>query len=146
MIYLKKGDLLSHVGTIIHSTNIEGIMGAGVAAYIRRVVPGAFEVYKKQISESEVSIDCLGFYSVFHDTENNRSIVNLNGQSIKHSAFWNYPQTTHSVMTNYHALDAGFERLAVDLARAGFPTVSLGFPMIGCGLGGASWRVVSALI
>lgn len=147
MIILKKGDLLSHVGTIVHSTNIEGVMGAGVAAYIKEKVPGAYKEYQKKIrSDAARGESGLGEYSVFHDTAHKRTIVNLNGQSVRTAPFWNYPPAMRSVMTNYHALDAGFARLVHDLDWVDFPMSSIGFPLIGCGLGGASWRIVSALI
>jgi O-acetyl-ADP-ribose deacetylase (regulator of RNase III) len=58
------------------------------------------------------------------------------------NAFGQDDYGTHKRQTNYEALARCFEGIRDTID----PDVHIHYPLIGCGLGGASWKIVSAII
>ena len=71
-ILYKDGDILSpnHTGhecVVCHQVNCQGVMGAGLAAQIRRMFPGVYEDYRRECEKVAKPSDLLGkvlFYGV----------------------------------------------------------------------------------
>lgn len=111
---------------IVHGCNCQNIMGAGIAKEIKRRYPQAWEA---DCHATRNGFNKIGMISVcgvgkFH-------IVNA------------YTQETigNGLRTNYAALRKCFAKIK-DL----FPGKRIGFPLIGCGLGGGDWEVVEQII
>ena len=132
------GNLLtdSRVQVISHQCNCQCVMGAGIAASIKKMYP---EAYQADIDADAKDMNVLGNISYVIREENPRAIFNLYGQNLT-------SKTTR--MTNYEALYSALVlmRSKVD-ALFGDEPPTIGFPHgMGCGLGGGQWEIVERLI
>lgn len=123
-----QGDILNVTsGVICHQVNCSHVMGAGLAAAIRKKYPRHYADYVSRVPH-------LGGL-VFTQVNSNLYIVGIYGQL-------DFGQ--HKQQTDYEALEKG-------LIAAGAFAKSLGLPIylpygIGCGLAGGDWDVVSKII
>lgn len=140
-----KGDLLEHAkaGTfdgIAHSCNTQCIMGAGIAAQIKKQYPEAYAADLKTKDRS--AQDKLGRYTRAQ-TEQGFWIINIYGQE-------HLGQTPEGfVPVDYTALYRGFLRLNNNTRDCYGPLhpFHLGIPkFLGCGLAGGDWDIVSRII
>lgn len=119
---------------VCHQVNCKGVMGAGLARQIKEKHPEVFSIYRDKCSQIAVGIGGLGdvqFCSVVADA--GYIVANVFGQD-------GYGRSKRH--TDYSALRKAFERIAV-----GFPTYTIRIPyLMGCGLGGGDWQVVSEII
>ena len=140
MINYLKGDILKCVteGIIVHGVNCQGVMNSGVAKVIRAKYPGVFDQYVEDIEngcslgdvsyflakDGKLNTDCLliasAFTQEFYGREKGKVYV--------------------SYVDVYDALNAIFRFASVEDIK----TVSM--PLIGAGLGGASWDIIQAII
>lgn len=123
-----QGDILDITrGIICHQVNCRHVMGAGLAAAIRKKYPRHYADYVSRVPH-------LGGL-VFTQVSNDLYIVGIYGQR---------DIGTHQRQTDYEALEKG-------LIAAGAFAKSIGLPLylpygIGCGLAGGDWNVVSGII
>lgn len=127
---------------VVHGTNCLGVMGAGIAATVKKLYPGAYDIYRQQMSQKEGLR--LGDFTAYK-TKDTFWIINLQTQ-----------ESTGGVRAcSYDAIDEGFRNLASALDERlgwlGRPIESqqrpiIRFPLIGCGLGGADWSIVGLII
>ncbi len=123
-----EGDILavSH-GVICHQVNCKHVMGAGLAAAIRKKYPRHYEDYMSRAAH-------LGGL-VFTQVNNDLYIVGVYGQQ-------EYGRDKR--YTDYDALEKG-------LIAVGTFAQSLGLPVylpygIGCGLAGGDWEIVKTIV
>ena len=129
MVVEKRGDVFAelHAGRmLLHQVNCVGVMGAGIAAQVRKRFPDCYDAYKRICSK-----DCLGKIYV-HDCGAIK-ICNAFGQQ-------GISRTTR--MTDYIAWQSILQALIAELDRlqqlGQIWTVVAPYG-IGCGLGGGSW-------
>lgn len=136
MIHYCKGDLLkSDVDYIVHQVNCQGKMGSGIAKQIRKMYP---EVYTAYIEIIEIMYEPLGFASVTQlENKKHKGVINLFSQ-----VNYGYDGKRY---TDYEAFAKGLEDIA---GRYGKEIKGkIGIPYnIGCGLGGANWKIISTMI
>lgn len=135
---IEKDILTVEKGIICHQVNCMGVMGAGVALQIAQKWPKVLEEYQEYCEDNQYT--CLGDWLDYAVTPN-LFIANLFGQD----SFGEGKQT------QYWALSQALRNLKLGFYEGGFfPNIKsdeIYFPyLIGCGLGGGKWEVVSELI
>lgn len=117
------------IDIIAHQANCMSIMGSGIAKTIRERYPMAYRV---DANDERPPEQRLGSYS-FCKTEEGVIIFNLYGQY--------YPGPD----TRYDALQGAVSQMASLLKKVN-PAFRIGLPLIGCGVGGGDWGVVSNIL
>jgi O-acetyl-ADP-ribose deacetylase (regulator of RNase III) len=132
MIKTFKGNILDiETGIIVHGCNCHGVMGAGIALQIMNRFPKAFEVYRKGNLQ-------LG-YITHAEVAPQKWIINANTQK----------STGMGKQVSYDAIEEAFARVVTfqknfkDITEVDLPIC---FPMIGAGLGGGNWEIISTII
>lgn len=119
---------------IIHQANCMHTMGSGIARAIREKYPEAYDADLK--SGAKGDSHRLGNFSVAHSVKENKYIFNLYGQ-------YNYGALAR--FTSYDAVANGLPKIRKYAEENNL--TSLGCPnLMGCDRGGASWRIVRAII
>lgn len=118
------------IEAIAHQTNVDGAMGKGIALEIASRYPSSFTDFKQftqpllgQVLLSQMA----GEQFIFH----------VYAQSL-------FPKSKLR-KTNYEAFYEGFEVVANTCRRTGITRIGVPYG-IGCGLGGGSWTVISAIL
>jgi O-acetyl-ADP-ribose deacetylase (regulator of RNase III) len=167
MITIIKGSLLdAKEDILVHQVNCQGVMGSGVAYFIKQKWPEVYRQYRDFINDTLSSEDniawhignneskLLGLVNFAHTDPYNQNpnepqkmIANLFGQDSYSGQGGRF--------TNYEALYKGLE-IVNELAKfskqlAKYPEnqkhSSVAMPYkIGCGLGGGTWDIVYAMI
>jgi O-acetyl-ADP-ribose deacetylase (regulator of RNase III) len=126
-----KGDLFkTECVAILHGCNAQGKMGSGVAKIVRDRFPQAYTQYTKQAKTGLIMGSCQ--YVRCDD----KMIINAITQE-----FYGYDGRRYA---SYDAISEAFRDVNHELPRMGITEVAM--PMIGAGLGGGSWSVISAII
>ena len=128
-IEYKYGDILTtDCKYICHCVNAQGVMRSGVAKAIRAKYPKAFDVYRaKYDAQGRLSLgDVIGADC------GKRIVLNLVGQE--------FYGRDGRVYISYRALRKGIALINANI------TEPVAFPMIGCGLAGGDWQIVSKII
>ena len=140
-----EGDLLTWpagITVLAQNCNCQNLFEAGIALAIRQKCPAAYEAdtnaYQELARHGETR-EMLGTFSVA-EVGDDKKIVNLYGQ---------FTTGTERRQLNYeefyNALDS--LREALNVAHAAGRSYVLGLPYrIGCGLAGAKWSIVEAMI
>lgn len=142
MIDYKKGDLVQalrsgEVEAIAHQANCFNTMNSGVAKAIRLAYP---EAYAADCQTLKGDFDKLGtLSSVIIENEQGGFgwIFNLYGQ-------FNYGTEAGVVYTDIEALRNAVKMMRLFLDAANI--TKIGVPKMGCGLGGADWEDVEAIL
>jgi O-acetyl-ADP-ribose deacetylase (regulator of RNase III) len=144
VIVWKKGNLLeSDCDYICHQVNCTGAMNSGIAKQIREKWPIVYKNYIAKCSQSKYirpelllgDIQIVGLWDDYNKTKFHQSVINMYSQLnygydgkryTSYDAFWN----------------------CLNLIKQSVPIdKKIGFPYnIGCGLGGANWAVILAMI
>jgi O-acetyl-ADP-ribose deacetylase (regulator of RNase III) len=142
MIKHEVGDLFSVTeGYIVHGCNAQGVMGAGVAGQIKFYFPEAFDVYKECINIKRAKgKDPLGTNTYLP----NGKLVIVNAITQE------YYGNDGKLYTSYDAVRSCFKDIKEEIEQwqkiyKDVPRV-LNFPLIGCGLGGGDWDIISSII
>ena len=136
-LYDIKGDLLeSNCNYICHQVNCQGRMGSGIAKSIREKWPRVYSDYMKQFEymfPEDRNLLLGNIQCVFLHDEH--YIVNMFAQE-----YYGYDGRRY---TSYDAFWSCLGKLLDEVPEGS----SIGFPKgIGCGLGGANWYVIRAMI
>ena len=131
-----KGDLLKlaaagEFDVIIHGCNCFHTMGAGIAKSIKQRFPDAFAAdletemgsRAKLGSFSSATVDCDG-----------RALTIVN-------AYTQFDMGGRRINADYDAIRSVFRKI-----KSTFPGKRIGYPMIGAGLAGGDWNVISRII
>lgn len=126
-----EGDLIKlgkegYFDVIVHGCNCLNVMGAGIALQIKNEFPNAWEEDQRT---RPGDLYKLGKYTLgFHEK---LRIVNAYTQ-------W---KPGNGVMVDYEAVRSVFK-----LIRKDFHGRKIGYPMIGAGLAGGDWTIISKII
>ena len=129
-----KGNLLgAESGVIAHGCNAQGVMGSGVAKAVREKYPKAYEKYKLRCDLVEHKQLLLGRV-IWYEVKDNFYIANAITQL-------NFGGDGKQYV-DYEAVQVAFANInsAMDNEQI------LHIPMIGAGLGGGDWEVISSII
>jgi O-acetyl-ADP-ribose deacetylase (regulator of RNase III) len=131
---IESGNILQITeGVIVHQTNCQGVFGGGIALKIKKLYPDVYEEYHSHCIK-HLSSELMGtVLYVRPKARHNLIIANAFGQN---------DYGTHERQTNYEALTRCFESVNSLIE----PEIHIHYPLIGCGLGGGSWKIVSAII
>lgn len=133
-----KGDLIEmalggEFDIIIHGCNCQVAMYSGFAKQVREKL---FEAVEADVETSTVSAESkLGGYSsaIINRDDFSFRVINAYTQL--------YPGTGKQV--SYDALDSVFSKIKKDFGNQG---LRIGYPMIGAGLAGGNWEIISKII
>lgn len=149
-IYEKKGSLLdADVEYYCHQVNCQGRMRSGIARAIREKWPKVFDAYMRKFIEEEKILDemvggredapdvsdiLLGQIQVV-PVADKKNVINMFAQQ-----YYGYDGKRY---TSYDAFWACLGKIREQVPKGS----KIGFPAnIGCGLGGANWTVIFAMI
>ena len=117
---------------VVHGCNAQGVMGSGVARVVRNDFPAAYYEYVRRHDEVGLKLGEIIPVSVL----SGRYVINAITQE-----FYGGPPTRY---VDYDAVRTAFRAVRAFAAQMNLETVN--YPMIGAGLGGGDWRVISAII
>lgn len=118
---------------IIHGCNCFCTMGAGIALQLRKRYPGVLQADQEFAPAGDRSK--LGKYSQYIATK--RPGVNF----VVINAYTQYGYGRGQKHTDYGAIKSVFTTLAPNMEG-----LRVGYPRIGCGLGGGQWKQVKQII
>ncbi|KZN57789.1 hypothetical protein N473_26680 [Pseudoalteromonas luteoviolacea CPMOR-1] len=130
------GDLIKlaldgNFDVIIHGCNCYCTMGAGIAKGIKTEFPEAF---KADVSTEKGVKEKLGTYSSATVLRNGHEITIVNAYTQHH---WR----GKGVKADYEAIEKVFA-----LIKHSFSGKRIGYPLIGAGLAGGDWEIISNII
>ncbi|MFO6423575.1 macro domain-containing protein [Motilimonas sp. KMU-193] len=131
-----KGDLIElalegEFDVIIHGCNCQCAMGAGIAKAIKNVFP---EAYEADCQTKKGARDKLGSVSFAKVVRNDRTIYIVN-------AYTQFHWKGTGVKVDYEAI-----RKSMKSIKEKFTGMRIGYPLIGAGLAGGDWSVISSII
>ncbi|MDC9824330.1 macro domain-containing protein [Devosia sp. ZB163] len=138
----RTGDLLaSSLRVIGHGCNAQGLMGAGIAAAIKRAYPGAFDVYAKAHATRRLRVgEVVPWFG------NDRVVLNCITQE-------RYGKDPNVVYVSYEGIRScmrWIENTAREQRTAGVGPLAtareIGLPKIGAGLARGDWERIAAII
>ena len=126
-------------GILVQQVNAQGVMASGVAKELREAYPAVLEDYALAVgplgTQTNRGQDLLGT-RVWSRINDDLWICSLVSQQF-------YGRKAGHRYTSYDALDTGFSYIAIQAKHLNLP---VHYPLIGCGLGGGDWSIVSAII
>jgi len=140
MIKTNNGDMLKNIksGIICHGTNAQGVMGSGIAVQIKRTYPEAFRVYLEQYKlKGSLEPGSISVASVNPDPDQPPLYI-INAVTQK------YFGRDGNLYVDYNAIKLCFQKIN-DFAIKN-KILDVNFPMIGAGLGGGDWNLISKII
>ncbi|WP_444935920.1 macro domain-containing protein [Microbulbifer sp. JMSA004] len=131
-----EGDLIKmalegHFDVIVHGCNCQCQMGKGIALTIKKLFP---EAYAADLGTEKGSRLKLGTYSSAYIPQLEASFTVVN-------AYTQFHWRGKGVMADYEAIRSVFTKVKKD-----FPGKRIGYPLIGAGLAGGDWEVISSII
>jgi len=135
----KIGNALAETrGIIVHGCNNKGVMGAGIAAMIKKQFPKAFTEYRDAFENHETLLGSCTFVSVGTDL----FIINAITQTLggQHPLSYDAVEECFELISEFAHLE---NQMRTQAGEAPLPVI---FPAIGAGLAGGKWPIVSAII
>lgn len=147
----RKGDLLAiENGILVHGCNCHGVMGAGVAAAVRRKYPSVYDAYVRQhrttglrLGTTQVCYSSLDSGDDWVKRHGDAACAGLPQGLVVVNAMTQYDFGTHQRQVDYDAITSTFSRIRLLARDSGLHVY---FPLIGCGLAGGVWDEVEPLI
>ena len=135
MVHYEVGNLLdAPVDYICHQVNCQGKMNSGIAKQIRNRWPQVYDAYCKWYYSFENMLGSIQIVDIDH-FDNSPSVINMAAQQ-----FYGYDGRRY---TSYDAFWSCLGEIRNKVPKGS----SIGFPYkIGCGLGGANWKVIEKMI
>lgn len=133
------GDLIQlaldgHFDVIVHGCNCFCAMGAGIAAQIKKKLPGAYEADLKTQSGDKAKLGNYTYY--IHELADGNKFVVVNAYTQYKTA-----SAPGELVLDYDALKSVLDKINED-----FNGYKIGFPLIGCGLAGGDEKTVVSMI
>ena len=131
-----RGDLLSlaiagEFDVIVHGCNCQNTMGAGIAKSIKQPFPSAYDA---DLATEKGSRDKLGSYS--------SATVDCDGHELTIvNAYTQFNWRGRGVKADYDAIRSVFAAI-----KSNFTGKRIGYPLIGAGLAGGDWGIISEII
>jgi O-acetyl-ADP-ribose deacetylase (regulator of RNase III) len=116
---------------IIHGCNCFCAMGAGIARSIKTQFPEAFQA---DLATEKGDRSKLGDFSQATFVRNGHDITVIN-------AYTQFHYSGKGVLADYDAIRSVFKKL-----KSQFSGKRFGFPLIGAGLAGGDWQIISEII
>lgn len=138
---IKFGNILdAESGIIMHGCNDLGVMGSGIALAVKEKYPACFQEYSNWcIEERKAGKELLGNICPFSVPYKDLVIANC----ITQSGFGKDSKR----YVSYKAIQSVFQTIAViGAGRVGVDTLTIHYPLIGAGLGGGDWAIISEII
>ncbi len=131
-----KGDLIQYglkgkFDLIVHGCNCFCTMEAGIAKSIKHIFPEAYEADMKTKKGDKEKLGTISWAKI--EREHNYLIV-VNG-------YTQYHYQGEGRLVNYEAIRQVFRHI-----KTKFSGMRMGYPMIGAGLGGGDWEIISRII
>lgn len=123
---------------MVHGANCFHTMGSGIAGQLVKKWPQVLEIDKSHTKEGDYLK--LGRYSGVECPTKNGSVIVINAYTQFKFGAVNGPYNTE-VHADYNAIYRVFSDLVKDNRGQ-----RIGFPMIGAGLAGGNWDIISAII
>lgn len=126
MLKIVRGDLFDSGADVIgHGVNLQGVMGAGIAATFAAKYPNMYQSYRSACKSGMLQ---LGYTYMYANPEDDQIVANIATQQFagKNAQLW--------------AVGSGIEDTLRKMYVADLET--LGLPEIGCGIGGLEWKFV----
>lgn len=129
------GDLLRDgKGILCHQVNFQGVMGGGIAAFIRRILPP--KTYDRYVRYCLIhGAGAMGKVLWLHLPDTGRVIANMFSQR---------DFSTAGDLTDYAAMEKCFKAVRTYAMRYKLPVYIPGY--IGCGIAGGDWNRVKGII
>lgn len=140
-IAYKTGNLLeADELVIVHGCNAKGIMGSGVAKAIKEKYPKAFEEYRLFYEQNGLKLG----QTIWVDCEKHIIVNAITQESFGKDGkrYVSYDAITSC----FHDINAIGRMSQLDESNAHKPFKSIALPLIGAGLGGGDWNVISGII
>ena len=138
MKQIKFGDILSVTeGIIVHGCNAQGVMGSGIALAIKNKYPEVYQEYTDAFKNATwVPRDLLGSAQVVK-IKSNKPLYVVNGITQENFG------RDGAKYVSYQAIQMVFSQVAM---MASSNSLDVHYPMIGAGLGGGDWAIISDII
>jgi O-acetyl-ADP-ribose deacetylase (regulator of RNase III) len=135
-----KGNLLEQVktGIVAHGCNSLGVMGAGFAKGVKDIYPGVFDTYRARYESHGLALGDVVWARALEDSQKRPVLAFANAITQDRLA-----RKAGEVVVSYEAIREAFVAIRKVAEKTGF---AVHFPLIGCGLAGGSWDMVSQLI
>lgn len=117
---------------LVHGCNAQGAYQSGIAGIMRKLHPDAYEAYAEAYKTTGLSLG-----DVIWASSNGKIIGNLISQEY-------YGRDPNVVYANYGAIRTGMKEVNRYISQSSENRVA--FPLIGAGLGRASWTTISNII
>lgn len=129
---------------VVHGCNAQGVMGSGIAKTVKAKYPHVFDAYRKEYDLAGLHLGQIIPVAVEQSFEHGGSfnIVNAITQQ-------NYGRDERVQYVFYSAIQSSFQNLKLLLQPMLNDTrqrVIIHYPMIGAGLGGGEWAIISDII
>lgn len=126
-----EGNLLEVTrGILVHGCNCRGVMGGGIALSVKNKWPYVYEVYERTHASMGLKLGSVLPVKVGEELY----VVNAMTQD---------NLGTSSIQVDYPAVRKCFAQVRILANATGLPVM---YPLIGCGLAGGDWKVVSKII
>lgn len=134
---IKFGNMLSvESGLIIHGCNTHGVMGSGIALQVKERWPECFSIYSSFCKENPNKDSLLGQVIPYAVPDTSLIIANAITQK-------DFGNDRNKKYVSYEAIAKTFSIIA---EAAHFTKVPIHYPLIGAGLGGGDWAIISDII
>lgn len=138
MIKYIKGDLIAltkqgQFNVIAHGCNCFCLMGAGIAKQIKQEFPNAYQLDCNTVKGDRKK---LGKINYVFDYKSNTWIINAYTQ-------FNIANKNNTVTVDYEAVRSCMKEIKFCFGRE---ERKFGFPLIGAGLAGGDWNIISTII
>lgn len=135
---IKFGDILSvSEGIIVQGCNAQGVMGSGLAKAIRDKYPEVYEEYKIALADAPPDRKVLLGSAHVVQIKTQKKLLVVNGIT---QEFYGKDGRKY---VSYAAIQSVFAQVAI-MAKG--KQLEIHYPMIGAGLGGGDWSVISEII
>ena len=135
-VWHERSDLFTSDAPIIaHGCNTQGVMGAGVAAIVRKRYSEAYHRYVQEHAINGLELGTVQFVQLYDHDGPTQYIANCMTQEFT---------GTQRRQVDYEAVYTCFEQLRDFALEHEFRDIAM--PQIGCGLAGGSWSIVEAML
>lgn len=133
---IKIGDIFSvERGIIVHGCNAQGVMGSGIALQVKNRWPKCYEIYRDFCNGENDKSNLLGSVVPYAVPDKELVIINAITQL-------NFGKDGKKYVS-YEAILVAFKMVA---ESAKFSQLPVHYPLIGAGLGGGDWSIISEII
>ncbi len=161
VVYIQNKSIFdSDADVLVNSTNVKGVMGAGIAREFKRRFPEMFKDYKKACRKGDTRI--LAKFEVdLRDYKNPKLIICniydwkphvwVERKNGKDFIILNFPTKIYwDLPSDYKIIEAGLKWIRNNLSflseKLGRKIKKIAIPQIGAGYGGLEWNTVKNLI